>query len=253
MTAKKWFVGAVGAVALMGLSGPALAGGFGLFDRSEGSTKDGPAPSGRQFSWSVNVGGTSDYVFRGISQSDEKPAIQAGIDLTYGIFYVGAWGSTTDLGVGDNAEIDWYAGIKPVLGPLTFDFGVIYYTYPGTAIEQPVEVKAGVAWSPVKDLATGFIFYWEPDLEYQVYEFTAAYTLPSFKMFTPTIGGTFGIVEDNDGFLGGDYNYWNVGLALAVDKITLDFRYWDTDIGSGSPVHGLADERFVFTAKVTLP
>ncbi len=51
-----------------------------------------------------------------------------------------------------------------------------------------------------------------------------------------------------------DYTYWNAGLALAVDKFTFDFRYWDTDLETGlQPLDGLADERFVFTAKVTLP
>jgi hypothetical protein len=50
--------------------------------------------------------------------------------------------------------------------------------------------------------------------------------------------------------------YWNAGLSLTVEKFTMDFRYWDTDINNGGSVFalpGLDDERFVFTAKVTLP
>ena len=46
-----------------------------------------------------------------------------------------------------------------------------------------------------------------------------------------------------------EYTYWNVGLALSVEKFTFDFRYWDTDIKED----GLADERFVFTTSITLP
>jgi hypothetical protein len=46
-----------------------------------------------------------------------------------------------------------------------------------------------------------------------------------------------------------DYTYWNAGLALSVEKFTFDFRYWDTNIQDD----GLADERFVFTASITLP
>jgi hypothetical protein len=82
-------------------------------------------------------------------------------------------------------------------------------------------------------------------------------------MFTPTIGGVVGGVfgDVTDGFVSanGDdqYMYWNVGLALAVDKLTLDFRYWDTDISNaGNFCNGAVfqcDERFVFSAKVTLP
>lgn len=52
-----------------------------------------------------------------------------------------------------------------------------------------------------------------------------------------------------------DYTYWNAGLALAIDKFTLDFRYWDSNGGPGDfcGVSDLCDERFVFSAKVTLP
>lgn len=101
------------AVALLALSGAASA-------------------EDRQFGWSVNVGGTSDYIFRGVSQTDGDPAFQAGVDFTYGILYAGIWGSNTDDAfTNSSAEIDFYAGVKPVLGPVTFDFGILYYYYPG--------------------------------------------------------------------------------------------------------------------------
>lgn len=44
-----------------------------------------PADEGRKFTYSFNIGATSDYVFRGISQTDNDPTIQGGIDLGYGI------------------------------------------------------------------------------------------------------------------------------------------------------------------------
>ena len=77
-------------------------------------------------------------------------------------------------------------------------------------------------------------------------EGTLAYELPSVGVFTPTVSGLVGWTEN---FGAGEYTYWNAGLALAVDKFTFDFRYWDTDISND----GLADERFVFTASITLP
>ena len=57
------------------------------------------------------------------------------------------------------------------------------------------------------------------------------------------------------------YTYWNAGLALVVDKLTFDFRYWDTDGAenavSTSPgftcVNDYCGERFVFSVGVTLP
>ena len=41
---------------------------------------------------------TTDYIFRGISNTDKDPAVQPEFDLTYGMFYAGIWGSNTDFG-----------------------------------------------------------------------------------------------------------------------------------------------------------
>ena len=81
--------------------------------------------------------------------------------------------------------------------------------------------------------------------------------MPEVGIFTPTISGVLGYVESEelDAVVTGvdNYTYWNVGLALEVEKFTFDFRYWDTDVPASSEDHGITDERFVFTTKVTLP
>jgi uncharacterized protein (TIGR02001 family) len=252
--------GATG-IALLALSGAALADGYG------GSVKDAPADEGRKFGWSITLGGTSDYIFRGISLTDEDPAAQGSIDITYGIAYAGIWASNIS-GLSNPIEIDYYAGIKPVLGPVTFDFGVLYYTYPngdddanGHELDY-VELKAGASVSPVKNLTIGVVGYYSPEQagfgDTYAVEGSAGYTLPTVGIFTPTIGGVLGWQgsENNDVFVtnGDEYVYWNAGLALAVEKFTFDFRYWDTDISESDSLYGkLADERFVFSAKVTLP
>ncbi len=269
-----------------------------------GSLKDGPVDTGRKLEWTWNIGATSDYVFRGFSQSAEKPAFQAGADLTYGIFYAGFWGSAIDFGrytptgsastadVGGFAEIDWYMGIKPTVGPVTLDLGVIYYSYPGAKdgnfllTGKPyewdyVELKAGYSTSAfIKNLTTGTTIFYSPDYTNEqgavwTVESMAAYELPKVGIFTPTFGGTFGAQYGDfsaTDFAAGratyfqangkdSYYYWNVGLALAVDKLTLDFRYWDTNV-SNSNVNAIptnyckgatfqCDERFVFSAKLT--
>jgi len=266
--------------AVVGTAGAALADGYG------GSVKDAPVAEGRKLDLSVTLGGTSDYIFRGISQTSENPAAQGSVDLTYGIFYAGIWATNVDFDDNPkaNAEVDFYAGIRPTLGPgpfwgpVTFDFGVLYYAYPG-ADDLPgaeldyVELKAGYTMeSPwIKGLTTGTTFYWAPEYGGEVGEvFTlesaASYALPQVGIFNPSIGGAWGTVygDRNDGFTAGgghkeDYDYWNAGLTLAVEKFSFDFRYWDTNIdvvtpGAGACVsQGLCDERFVFTAKVTLP
>lgn len=243
------------------------------------------AASAEELSVSATVGGTSDYIFRGISQTSENPAAQGSVDLGYGIFYAGVWASNVDFDDAPpaNAEVDFYAGIRPTLGPgplwgpVTFDFGVLYYAYPGADDDAAeldyVELKAGYSMvSPwIKGLTSGTTLYWSDDYGFETGEvFTvesvASYALPQVGIFAPSIGGTWGTVygDRDEGFTAGGghkdkYQYWNAGLTLAVEKFSFDFRYWDTDIdvvtpGAGACVNeGLCDERFVFTAKVTLP
>jgi uncharacterized protein (TIGR02001 family) len=118
----------------------------------------------REFKWSFNGAVTSDYVFRGFSQTAERWTGQAGIDLSYGIAYFGIWGSGLDFGLDGNrhiarAEIDFYAGIKPIWHGITFDLGVIYYAYPNardnatviTGELDYVELKFGMSREIWKD------------------------------------------------------------------------------------------------------
>lgn len=226
----------------------------------------GPAAAeDREFSWSVTLGATSDYVFRGISLTEEDPAAQGSIDMSYGIFYAGAWASNVD-GDGDKAtdtlgfspwELDLYMGITPSLGQFNFDFGVVGYLYPAAENSgEYIEFKAGVKTEVVKDLTAGVTLWYTPDQDnysegYSV-EGSLAYALPQVGIFEPSISGMYGYTEADDAafFLGLDdsYSYWNIGLGVAVEKFSMDFRYHDTDLNDG-----LADERFVFSAKVTLP
>ena len=83
----------------------------------------------KKLSLSATAAFITDYIFRGVSNSDENPAVQASFDASYGIFYAGIWGSNTDFG--DGIEIDYYAGIKPMWKNITFDIGGVYYTFPG--------------------------------------------------------------------------------------------------------------------------
>ncbi len=125
-------------LALSGALGLALVAGS-IGARADGYEVAAPAAAeeGRKFTYSFNVGATSDYVFRGISQSDNDPALQGGADFGYGILYAGVWASMVDFAGAPpaDAEVDWYGGIKPTwnspFGTINLDFGVIYYSYPG--------------------------------------------------------------------------------------------------------------------------
>jgi uncharacterized protein (TIGR02001 family) len=97
------------------------------------------------YTLSFNVGATTDYRYRGISQSRLKPAVQGGLDLSLknGI-YVGAWASTiswikdagaptlANVNTGSSPlELDLYGGYKGTAGAVSYDVGALQYFYPG--------------------------------------------------------------------------------------------------------------------------
>ncbi len=93
--------------------------------------------SGGGFSLSGNAAIVSDYRFRGYSQTDFRPAVQLGFDLTHSSgFYLGNWNSNvSDFVFTDgNLEMDFYGGWKgDVGGGFTLDAGVLHYYYPGSS------------------------------------------------------------------------------------------------------------------------
>lgn len=99
-----------------------------------------PAPA---YTISYNVGLYSQYVFRGLTQTDEKPAIQGGVDFSHASgFYLGSWASNIswleDGGYYDNSslELDLYGGFRNTIGAtgLGYDVGVLQYIYPGNKL-----------------------------------------------------------------------------------------------------------------------
>jgi uncharacterized protein (TIGR02001 family) len=218
----------------------------------------GSALAADKFAWSASLTGTSDYVFRGITQTDGDPTIQGSIGGTYGIFYAGAWASGLDWGPTNDAqiEVDYYAGITPTWGPANFDLGVIYYNYPGTNGNDIFELKGGVSGEIVPKLTAGVTYYYSPDyndLDYGVVEATLAYELPKTWVFTPTISGLYGNQQVFGNTALVDYNYWNAGLALGVGNLSFDFRYWDTDMSGCNSGPFACDSRFVFSTTVSMP
>ncbi len=233
-------------------------------------------PAGSKPEFSVTIGGTTDYVFRGFSQSAEDPAAQGSVDMTYGLFYAGVWASTIDFGQDAlgrevaSAEVDLYAGITPKIRQFDLDFGVIWYLYPGArdpgAELDYVELKAGASTEIFKSLTGGVTYYFSPEFTGETgtahaVEGSLGYEFPSFMNVTPSVSGLVGhqIVDDLDFSSTADqedsYTYWNVGMGLSWEKLSLDFRYWDTDIDDGLCNGQLfqCDERFVFSASISLP
>ncbi|HEX6865773.1 MAG TPA: TorF family putative porin, partial [Caulobacteraceae bacterium] len=162
---------------------------------------------------SFNVGATSDYVFRGFSQTMEDPAVFGGVDVVSGIFYAGAWASTVNFGDDTDAEYDLYAGVTPTLGPVTANLGVIYYGYLNAdddADYDYVEIKAAGS-IPVGPATVGLATYYSPEFfgetgEAWYTELNGSYS-PVEKI---SLSGAYG---HQDVELAGDYNTWNVGAT----------------------------------------
>ncbi|ARU32660.1 hypothetical protein CAP31_13850 [Sulfuriferula sp. AH1] len=101
---------------------------------------DAPAPD---YTLSANVSLTSQYVYRGITQTASKPAIQGGFDFSHSSgFYAGTWASsiswfsdnvTNQDGTKNSVSMEWdmYGGYKNTVGDIGYDVGVLQYYYPG--------------------------------------------------------------------------------------------------------------------------
>jgi uncharacterized protein (TIGR02001 family) len=208
-----------------------------------------------------NFGLTSDYIFRGFSQTRGNPALQGGVDLTYGIAYAGVWASSlnfntaTDPFIGGpvkaSTEVDVYAGIKPVFktatGDYNFDIGGIYYSYPGAKDPRAelnyFEFKAGVNRDLWKDGNLATTVYFSPEYTQQTgrvwtSETTFTQTFAAWGKIVPLFGATFGYQKgDTQAYKvavangATNYIYGNAGVTFTYDeKISLDLRYWDTNI-----------------------
>ena len=100
--------------------------------------------------FSSTITATTDYDFRGVTQTTNDPALQVSLDYAWdnGI-YAGLWASNVDFGscCGEQAEVDYYLGYAGGDEEgLTYDVGALWYAYPGaTGLDYP-EVYAGVAY-----------------------------------------------------------------------------------------------------------
>ncbi|MAZ10505.1 MULTISPECIES: TorF family putative porin [unclassified Limnobacter] len=81
----------------------------------------------------ANANVTTDYKFRGISQTQSGPAFQGGFDVAFGNgFYVGNWNSNiSNLGTGAGLEMDFYGGYAGEVSGIGYDVGALYYFYEG--------------------------------------------------------------------------------------------------------------------------
>jgi len=205
-----------------------------------------PPPSWQISPWGLSFGAafTSDYNFRGISQSARRPAVQADAEITYNIYpnlqlYAAIFGSSLKLPSQASMELDGSFGIRPSFGDLNLDFGATYYGYPGElpGVKSEFWEFYGKASYKVFDMLTvGANLYHAPNwlnlgARGTYYSLTAALELPanfeiSGELGRYSLGRPTGAIASLP-----DYTYWNAGLSYKYKVATLDLRYHDTNLG----------------------
>jgi len=255
----KSLVGA-GVIALA-LSGQALAADLPM------KARVAPAPVAPDFDIAFGGGIASDYIFRGITQSNHGPSASAYFEPRYKEWYIGVAGAGIDWPSQSNyalnspsAEVDLYGGWRPTVGKWSFDFGYIYYLYPksiaasnGGYTSDFGEFYAKAAYAFTDAFTLGGAIYWTPNLlnyggSATYYEVNAKYVIPSnlfAKDWGAYISGAYGHWSVEGGtvpvvngvtatFAIPSYSTWNLGIAFTYKVFTLDLRYSDTDLGGGT-------------------
>ena len=179
---------------------------------------------------SANVAIQSDYVWRGISQNAEDPAIQGGFDYSHSTgIYAGIWGSSVDFSATESTEFDIYAGWNTELeNGLGIDVGYLEYTYHGQSGANDSdfsEFYGGLSYN-------GFgIKYSIGDEFDDLLEVSYSHNFEAGVSFSATYA-------DYDA-----YTYYTLGVSKEIQGLGFDLSYWDTDINNDE----LADGRLVLT------
>jgi uncharacterized protein (TIGR02001 family) len=208
-----------------------------------------PAAAPSPFDIAFGVAFTTDYVLRGISQTNRRPAVQGYFELDYTVndwlkLYAGLWGSSLAT-YNAEAEIDISGGARFSWGNFGLDLGYVYYEYPdgtkgGNTYGSFGEFYAKPSykfndWLTVggvidggDNFNDGYLIVGSKTAYY--YSGNAVITAPWHPIADVTISLNPEVgrqVYECTGCT--SYNYYDVGLDFVYKVVTLDLRYWNTD------------------------
>jgi uncharacterized protein (TIGR02001 family) len=206
-----------------------------------------------------SLGGTSDFVFRGLSLTRGKPAAQGSIDVEFPKeFYVGAFAATCDPNPGPspNFEMDVWAGrYWRVSQDFSADVRLSQYTYPddprrvsynrteitGTLGFRNQAFLAAI-YSPNTKAVASSPGYDEGDA--WALELSGRY--PINARFALSAGVGHYALDD---IYGDSYNYWNVTLTATLSPFELQLAYLGVDDGADEHfADDVVGDRVAFTA-----
>jgi len=168
----------------------------------------------------ANIGATSNYLWRGVTQSSDDGAISGGLDYSHDSgLYAGTWVSS--LG-GTGSEVDYYAGFSGDTESLGYDVGYIYYQYDDASLADFAEVYGSVTMSGVTaGIASEVYTQGGTDLDQTYYSLSSDFELTDGFGLTATAGR-----YNRDG--SDDYTH------LTLDVTKDDFTFSLSKAGSGS-------------------
>ena len=192
----------------------------------------------------------SDYIWRGISQTRDRPAIQVqNIEIAHGSgLYVGAFVSNVAfLGTNARQEVDILLGYRFDALGISWDVGGAYYAYPGysavpggyaldyaelairaTREFAPVKLMGSVYYSPNYQLQAGNSLYLEGGIDVTLpYEFVAQARLGYLGM------------QRNQRYGTPDYAWWSLGVTRPLPGgFAFSLGWYDTNISRADCVGG---------------
>jgi uncharacterized protein (TIGR02001 family) len=178
-----------------------------------------------------SVAVTSDYVFRGVSQTDEGPALQGSLDFGHASgLYAGAWASNVDFDAPDgiDIEVDLYVGWTLEFENETWlDLHLVRYLYPGAKQGFGINYNEFIAAYGFMNFTATLGYtdnYINSDESALYYHFGGEYPLGDTG-YTFTAGVGF---NDISNAAGSDYWDYQFGINRSWDAITADLSYYDT-------------------------
>jgi uncharacterized protein (TIGR02001 family) len=192
---------------------------------------------GSAWETSGNVALSSEYVWRGVGQSDSDPALSGGFDIGHESgFYLGTWASNVDYDDDASIEIDYYAGFGGEFGDsgVAYDVGGLYYDFPSEDYDY-FEVYAFLSYSFISAGVSYSLDFLDADndgVEDNVYyQLDAGYDV---GMISLAAGVGYWDIDDEATFGVEDYTNWYVGASTEYAGFGFDVTYFDNDADSSS-------------------
>lgn len=201
-----------------------------------------PAVAQGPWSYSANIGAVSNYIWRGVSQTDDQPAIQGGLDLSHDSgFYAGTWASNVDFGADEaNYELDFYGGYDFTLPNDDFSLGLntIYYAYPDGESDidfWEIGISGGYKWVSLGIQYTAWgdsdnedTLFDEGDLYYNI-----GVDVPLAEGFGfGAFAGYYDFHNDLVADVNADYSHWGATISKEAGEFgSFNFTYEQNDGG----------------------